>query len=378
VSSDNRIDFGIPDAIWILGNLFVKTPEALESVLAKLREIGYKVDDKRDEPEDGFLRHGRTNEELEASGWNLWYAHLDVRQGKCGSCGSYISTLGIQTHDHRCEVCGAVTYLKIIRGSLVEFSFIEEDPGFFSPVLRMPAVRWDAEEGTLYLKLRFVGGGFRRLDETNAWEYIRRFRDKWELVRVGKDWCIKVHYPDSFYMQPDDVIEMRDISRHHWNHTIVKVWEGVEYREYDRLPIPDSFSVHETWRWTLLEPSPTLHETILHVGGVVSDQGYYYQDGRPAVRAGNFEAMGVFIRHFTTLDADAWEVDSRRFRLDGPGAIADVAAWCHPEAEIMNKPNMFNTINAMYDGLSGKPLSDQEVAAAVHGAGDPLLKELLS
>jgi hypothetical protein len=156
---------------------------------------------------------------------------------------------------------------------------------------------------------------------------------------------------------------MSEIWGHEYNATIVKVWDGQEYREWDKLPIPESFSIYETWQWTPLEPSPTLHKRVLGAVHNTDDKGWHYQDGRPWFRRETFAEMGKFVRHFTTLDADAWDEQSQRFRLDGPGGIDDVAWFCHPEAEVENRPNIGNFLVGLSKAASGEQLTAEEAVA---------------
>ena len=131
----------LPDVICIRRDLYIKTPEALQQVLEKLRLIGYRIDNLR-EAEDRQKR-GHSVEEQERAGWSLWFASLNddvgIRYGKCDFCGQYISYRGIRAHGRKCEHCGAVIYEHIIDGSEVEFAF-EGQPYTFSK-LRFTAKR---------------------------------------------------------------------------------------------------------------------------------------------------------------------------------------------------------------------------------------------
>ena len=357
----NPITIDSPDVVWITGYLYCKTPEALEIALGQLRDIGYDLQDQR---VDGYAvrERGISPEELEQSDTYLWYASLkDIRRGKCGSCNSYISTAGIQAHGHQCEKCGAVTYRKIIEGSTVRFEFRGEEHVMFGPELNMEAKRWDADEGWLYLKYDFRQGGLCVVTGERAEEYLAHHADKWEIVEEDGERLLKLHYANDFYVRKDDVISMVEIWGHEWNHKIVKLWEGVEYSEYDHnFPLPESVHVYEAWRWAPLPASPHLHERIISAGGQVSRADYYYQDGRQAWYPRNYEEMGKFIRHFTTLNADEWDRLSPSFPLDGPGGIAAVAAFCHPDAIVRNEPNIGNFLTA----ITGMDTSPRNVAMA--------------
>ena len=371
---DVTLQLKTPGVIWVGWDLYIESPNALIPTLDELRAIGYTVESLR---EDEYRhKEGTTVEQMEQGGWSLWYCRLEgIRHGKCKSCQAYISTQGIQSHGHTCENCGAITYLKIQDGSTVRFSFVGER-SYFPPELHMKAYRWDAEQSDLYLypePLEY--GGLGVLHGEKAREYLAKHHDKWERVEVDGLSYLKVKYVNSPWTQDhEDVstIDMSDTSNHYWGHKIVRLWEGKEYGEWDmKFPVPESISVYEAWHWAPLQPSPKLHEEIIHAAGMVSDQGYYYQDGRAAFYAVHWERMRVFVEHFTTLDIDEWDKAANRFRHDGPGAIADIARFCSSSPQITNKPNFGNSIVALGKALSGEKLTDKELEAAADGLRDP-------
>ena len=137
------------------------------------------------------------------------------------------------------------------------------------------------------------------------------------------------------------------------------------------LRLPQRMTIYETWRWTLLESTPTLHEEVLYAVGINSDKGYYTPDGRALIFRDDYEEMGKFIRHFTTLDADAWDKESQFFRHDYHGCIDDLAKFCHPHAEVRDRPNLGNIIAGFAKAASGQELTDTEVKAMTKAANDP-------
>jgi hypothetical protein len=376
----NPVTIDSNDVIWIGGDLHCKTPEALKIALEQIGSAGYAVDDSR--KSEHRLRENVSVEQMEQKGWSLWYAHLtDIRKGKCNSCDSLISTRGIQMHGHKCEKCGEVTYLEITDDSLVKFRFKRDDDQVFGPVVRMKAKRYEIEEGWLYLKREFDEyGGFNVVSGEEAEDYLALHADKWELVEEDGEQLVKIRYVHRVLICEGDVdvIEMHEISGHYWNHSIVKVWDGVEYPEWDRdFPMWESFSVFEAWHWAPLEPSPTLHRRVLQAVHNTDDKGWHYQDGRPWFKPETFKEMGKFVRHFTTLDADAWDAQSQLFRLDGPGGIDDVAEFCHLDAVVQNKPNIGSFLTAVTgDDRSTGNLVNAAYALAEDEAAQELVKGL--
>jgi len=376
----------IDGVIVIAGDLYIKNQAALDIALAKLREIGYQVDDSRD-PESCSRQDGTSIETMEKNGYSMWYAHLkDIRRGKCKSCGQLISTAGIRCHGHKCEKCGAVTYREIVNGSRVRFSFekkavsdTEEQSDWRD--ITMVVHHWDTKNGYIYFYPRLLDGYYCKGQEKLC-KYLDDHRDSWQEIRSIKDKrvrFIRVKYSHQqrygFKGVEAPVIRVSDNSKHFWNHDIVEVWEGKEYDEFfGNFPVPQSLSIYEAWHWAPLSSSPTLHRKLFSSIHQVSDQGYYYQDGRRAFDERMFAEMGKFVRHFTSLDADLWDIKSRRFRLDGPGGIEDVANFCHPRSEVMNRPNVGNILI----GLTKKgPLTEREMAAVVDAARDDGQRDIL-
>jgi hypothetical protein len=343
------------DVVWICGNLYCKTPEALDIALEQARSIGYEIKDSRTDESRA------TPEKMEQNGWSLWYASLDVRRAKCGSCGFYMSMAGTRVHGHTCENCGAVTYREIVEDSTVRFSFRGDEYVMFGPELVMKVKRWDDQNSWLYLKYGFEGRSIGTLIGDKAEAYLTEHAGKWELVEEDGERLLKVHYARGLYVQDDDVLNVRDIWGHEFNSTEVKVWDGKEYSTWDSLPVPESFSIYETWHWAPLGPSPDLYKRILSAAGQTSRKEYWYQDGRRAYEPRVFETMGIFVRHFTTLDADRWDRESKHFRLDGPGGIDDVAKFCDPNAVVETGANIGNFLTAI-TGLD-RSATNRELAA---------------
>ncbi|HEU5114456.1 MAG TPA: hypothetical protein VFT82_01670 [Candidatus Paceibacterota bacterium] len=346
------------------GNLYVKNQAALDPLIAELNKVGYKVDNLRES--EHRKERNVSVEDMEKNGWSMWYAHLDIRKGKCHSCKQHISTTAIQCHGHACEKCGAVTYYDIIDGTTIRFSFIQRtDDGRSMADITMVAQRWDTENGYLYLYPEVRDGLFARGE--GAKKYFEANKDKWTEVDEGGKKLIRIRYPNPWNYNVAD-INPSEIRGHYWNHEIVDVWEGKEYSEWaSDFPLPKSFSIYETWHWSPLPVSPTLHKHVLSAIGNTDDKGWHYQDGRPWFNERMFEEMGKFIRHFTTLDAHAWDEAWPRFRRDGPGGIDDIARFCHKNAHVENRPNIGNVLVGCSKIAHGTRLTENEMAALADG-----------
>lgn len=355
----------------VMGDLYVKNWFALKRLLLQLKLAGYQIKNSR--KDEHRKKEGVSVEQMEKNGWTLWFAKLpDIRFGVCGSCHQLISTAGIQLHGHKCEKCGAVTYYDLVEDSVLTFVFNNDgERGMFAPQLKMKVHHWDIENGYLYLKYEFLEGGLSVVAGEKAVAYLSRNKGKWEMVPEG----LKIKY-DLQWNRDTAIIEPYDSYGHFWNCKIVKVWKGKQYDEYVRLPVPETISIYESWHWAPLPVTPTLHSRILHAAHQGDDKGWHYQDGSPWFTPGHWTEMAKFVRHFTLLDADAFDQAWPRFRRDGPGGIDDIAHFCHKDAVVRNDPNIGNVLNAIGKGLSGKPLTKQEVEAAKEGLADPLVKKV--
>lgn len=358
------------DIVEVISDLYVKTPEALKRLLKELYKAGYRIESLR--KADYRKRDGVSVQQMEKNGWSLWYASLpNLRYGKCNSCGKYIRTTGIQSHGHTCEKCGAVTYLNIIDGTTIRFEFISEKYRgvMFAPELQMKAKRWDTKEGYLYLYYEFLKGGLSTVDGKRAQDYLDENKGRWELVEEDGQTLLKIKY-SLVWKRDDAVIESMETFGHQWNHKIVKLFGGKEYDEYGHLPVPENMSIYESWHWAPLPVTPTLHSRILSAAGQTDDQGWHYQDGRPWFTDGHWREMARFVRHFTQLDAGAFDRAWPRFRRDGPGGIMDIAHFCHEHPAIENRPNIGNALSMLGKAFSGQQLTQKEIDEGMRGAAD--------
>lgn len=345
--------------ILVAGSLYVKTETAMQTLIEELKTIGYDV-------------------ELSKSNTDYWFANLsDISRGKCGSCNELISVYGIRSHGHKCEKCGEVTYWQILDGTIVRFSFTDSDGRSSEGMtdVRMTVKRWDHEAGWIYFYPK-VERGIWGNDES-AQTYFDAYSSNWEEVEEDGEKLIKMRYtqtwdPCECAFNPSEITGPYDGLVERYNHTIVRVWQGKEYGEWDGdFPLPDSINCHGRWKQPLLEASPTIHNTILQAAGQVADKGWHYQDGRSFFVKDHWRHMSTFIRHFTKLDADAFDKSWPHFRTDGPGGIDDLAAWCHPDAVATDEPNIGSLIIGFSKVASGQRLAPGEVSAMKKATADP-------
>ena len=366
-----------PQKIVTIGdNIYCRSRKARREVLHHLRLLGYRVDDR-------VKGGGYDKEPIPLATINerrayRYFARLDIMRGKCGSCGQYISTLGIRSHGHTCEKCGAVTYRELIDGSTMTFSFLSDSHEFWGPKLRLKTKKWEDEYVWFYTSdMQGEHGLGQKLTQEQIDLYLAAHADKWCYDEIGGQKFIKIFYEGGYRTKLDQiVIETSDVWGSESNHSIVQVYRGVEYSEYERLPVPDSLHIYETWHWKRLTPSPDLHEELFAAVRQVSDCGYYHQDGRAVFNREVFERMGTYVKYFTTLDYDAWQRLVPRIPLDGPGSIVAIARFCHPQPRVKNEPNIGNVLVVMGKVASGQQPTIDEIEAAEHGLTDPDIRQI--
>ena len=346
--------------------LFCKSEEAKAKAIVYLLEHSYEIKDN--------------------------YATLKYeRVGKCGSCGQYINTLGIACHGHVCEKCGAITQLEYIKGEFIHFRFWDA-PG----ELHMKIYGYDqkAEEMLVYpdplesrkffapsvaqqlqtLKqnrklYRVIGGPSRGMRK-----HIRRLKSQGLEVPVCKPRMLAFKKK----LHGEGVINICDVGRGKCNYRVVKLWEGKEYGEWDKLPVGESYSIRV--QPVLPRSTKNLHETILHAAGAVSRTDYYYQDGRAAFFGVMWERMRLFVEHFTTIDIAEWDEFITVCSKSGPGFIKDLSAFCG-NCFVRTEPNAFATVCGMIDIMNGSRLTTDflEVASVTMKSAKEVktIKEIL-
>ena len=392
--------------------LYAKSPEALAALLEELKEVGYDINDC------GAEEKRASREEMEKNGWSLWLARLrdDVcgRKGKCRSCKSYIDVRGVRSHKHKCEICGAHTYLEFVDGSTISFYFMNDasgERGFLSSDIKMKVYDYDEQLGCLLLYPKPLDGGrwgtmdskraqkvldanrkqfrripsrlskgmrkhIRRLKAQSRYDEVKDIQSREKNRRFGKS---LIAIPYELHMV--GVINTTDSYGHVFNHDVVKLFQGQEYSDWGNLPIPESYSIYEAWHWAPVKPSYKLHEKIIGAAGMVSRCDYYYQDDRPEFYDIHLKRMRLFVEHFTTINIDEWDSMICRAPKSGPGMIRTIASFCQgvePEvAKVTNKPNAFGAIAVLADAFSGRGVTDNGFAAIADAMKDPDESKLL-
>lgn len=406
---DNLLNLGLDGIVEIPQcGLYAKTPESLKNLFVKLKELGYEIKDcTKDE-----LGHDKSEQIKEHCSYS-WYITLsdDVAQpkGKCSYCGSYISLKGIRTHKHKCEACGKYTYLEFVRGSEISFCFVNDlsQERRCRSKIKMKIFGYDKKLKSLLLyatpldnnrglfdvssddaksilkanssQFRYLKPGFskgikrhiRKLKATGKYTEADAFRLSKPNRPIGVPLIAIPYDPCSPYV---GVIDTYEMTGHVTNYRSVKICKGREYSEWESLPMPESYSVYEAWHWAPLKPSKGLHERIIHSAGMVTDCGYYYQDGRTAFFDIHLYRMRLFVDNLTTLNIDKWDLMMKTADKSGPGMIKAIAAFCQgvekEKAMVEDKPNIGNLLIGFNKFSSGEKLVEAESVALGKATAD--------
>jgi len=144
------------------------------------------------------------------------------------------------------------------------------------------------------------------------------------------------------------------------------------FEEPDALP--ESLTIRETWSWAPLRKSKETGEAIIAAIGMISDCGYYYQDGRKEFYEFHLERMRIFVANFTNISIAEWNAMIKTAPLSGPGMVKAIIAFCQnvsvSEAEVVDDPNVANLILGFSKVMKGKSRTPAEIEAMNKAAGN--------
>lgn len=324
--------------------LYIKKEETLAIVLEFLERLGYEVESTKD---SGSLFAKLSKDVL-------------CTMGKCRSCNSLISHIGIMSHGRRCEKCGESVYLMFQRGSIVRFYF-KDDNSFLSVKMRVFA--YDEKMKSLILYPDPVDDGNTHLGaemrkilarNKNKWrwlkcnlpkgirKHIRKLKSlgKTQMAReianskcaYGNRKLIVIKYDvNRNGIQDSDFIELADVTNSKMDFKMVKVYQSKEYSDFDRLPIPEHFMVYKAWSGYPLARSVKLHEKILRAAGMVSREDYYGSGIGTVFLPIHFYRMKLFVENLTVIDKNEWGELAKRTSKSGVGFIRTLSAFCRGE-----------------------------------------------
>jgi len=381
----NSFGFILPEGVIpISGNLLCKTPEGLDELRLLLKQNGYEVKETCEEADEETYKESprKLREEKMFYLWSAKFSddNFEVK-GKCRACESLISIEDIETHKHKCEVCGDYTFLQFVEGrSAVNVEFIKS--GVF--VQDLVVHHYDEINHILYFFRNIedidqlekmapqvkagVKASYKTVDEK-----LKEAEGDFQIVKVDGIELIAVRY--NSYLSDGE--REKAISNGEEDIKIIGSIRWVQVRHdkesilkppFKKFPGHKFVSIYEMWHNDLLEPSPTLHEKIMKFGGISSDKGTYYQDGRPApIGDYKYREMRRFVEHFTTLDVDKWDEMISRAPKDGPGLVETIAKFCHSEPQIKDSPSIGHLFTAAAKIQRGENLTEGEKIAMRRG-----------
>ncbi|MFA5124325.1 MAG: hypothetical protein WC473_00660 [Patescibacteria group bacterium] len=295
-----------------------------------------------------------------------WYARIKpslVHECvKCNWCGSYINPVGVGIHGHRCEICNKITMERFTHNGTIRFRFAD-DCDISDIEMRIFGYDDATESILLYPNIVSSERCF-ILTQQQAHKKFKRFSASWQEVERNGQKLIAI---------PRSNINSVEIIGQKRHYKAVRLFAGKEYDGWplNDLPVTESYMIYEAWRWAPLRPSPKLHESIIHAAGMVSRVDFYYQDGRRAFDDIHLQRMRRFVHHFTTLDLNEWDRMISQNDLSGPSMIRAIARLCHPNAQVRNKPNISNLIDATAKIADGESLCMNEMMAAADALKNP-------
>lgn len=214
-------------------------------------------------------------------------------------------------------------------------------------------------------------------------KYIRRLKSWGEhakakaIAETGRAF-IAIKEKIGGLLTGDWKINLADVQGSKQFYQSVKLYDGREFSEWDRLPFPETASVYLAWeKGYPLGPSRTLHERIINGAGMVSRTDYYHQDGSVAFYDIHLLRMRLFVEHLTTLDLTAWNAMVARAPKSGPGFIRAAAAFCQgtKTPEVTEEPNIGNLIAGHCKVARGEALNSDEARTYNAALGDDEMRE---
>ncbi|QQG52749.1 MAG: hypothetical protein HY931_00760 [Candidatus Falkowbacteria bacterium] len=129
----------------------------------------------------------------------------------------------------------------------------------------------------------------------------------------------------------------------------------------------ESIFIYEAWPWFPLRRSRELGEEIISAIGMITDCGFYYQDGRQEFYSFHLERMRIFVEGLTDIPIAEWDAMIKKAPLSGPGMVKAVAAFCQnvPDycVQVEDSPNVAHLLLGFSKIRNHQPRTGSEIAA---------------
>jgi hypothetical protein len=201
----------------------------------------------------------------ESSGFFLKLSEKKLgRFGKCGSCGTLQSVVGIYSHGRKCENCGEVISLQYKKDDVLSFSFIDER--YSMDRINLKIYKIDTETCSIWFYMNDLVDGkdlFGSYSGSSPEETIKKleeFKHCYGIVQERDS-------DEKFYMfyntvrgtiNPLTKINICDSKHFDGTHSgmknckVVYIYDGKEYPEHgykpeDKIPVMENFHIYKDW-----------------------------------------------------------------------------------------------------------------------------------
>lgn len=210
------------------------TQEEFNAKIEELKEKGYIFEEENKAEKYWF---GIISEEIVK------------RAGKCGYCNSIIEVRGIYAHRRTCESCGEVLCLDVLKDNIVRFCLREKMNGCD---IELKFHSEDREKRMLYFYKKDIPEP-RALFAIKKDQVLPALTDIIEEeIEIDGHHLIGIRYNIGKGLLGEDIkINVIDYGRGFKNGSVVKLYEGKEYGEWDfgdkKLPIAETLHVYKDW-----------------------------------------------------------------------------------------------------------------------------------
>lgn len=290
------VTLDIDGAFQLSDTVYATTEAARDSVIERMKQIGYRVHSH------GRRMSGLELDQAQQSLQPMWSARLRTENKVlCKYCQHPVGRREALTYRFKCPNCGNATSEHLYPGSIVRFSFNNDDAPS-SHELKATVVRWDEDHNDLVLKLQHTNATPQHVTS----RILRENRDFWLITMTPGN--IVVHYQHDGQQRlhgyrNDIVVYEYGVLQHV---RFVHDWQGQHFEHEDELPWHYHMMIVETWHHTI-QPVPQLARSIFRAVRLrVPDTEYDYAPTEWIYQ--DLENMQLYIKYCTPFDSEAFMI----------------------------------------------------------------------
>jgi len=294
----------------------------------------------------------------------------EYRFGKCNYCNSIIDICGIQSHGRVCENCGEIIHRDYWDGSIIRFYMRdknEQTDGSLEITLQLkkPPVDRDGEFEFDLISIPI--------------DYYNNVQDKGVVINQ-----LKKHNGLIIYNTETDIAESVILNKNQMNicetttdrkyripenhSSVVKIWDGVEYSEFDDFPVNETITIYKDW---LIKKDA---KEILRRSGMSSRPEFYSGRGVKKCDLNSKHLIKIFDLIYQQLKEDAaFNFCRMLFDIDQLSATAFIRNFLALERSNWKWPTKVNKekkINSDIE-LDGTEMNAfATLASKLYGGGD--------